>query len=51
MEDIFKIMQQHYQQWEQSPQRQESGYEYEKTFTQMWQAMMLPIFRAGLGQS
>jgi outer membrane PBP1 activator LpoA protein len=50
MEDILKTMQQHYQEWEQNPQRQASGYEYEKTFTQMWQQLGKTVFQQSVGQ-
>jgi hypothetical protein len=49
MEDILKIMQQRYQEWEQNPQRQTSGYEYEKTFTEMWQGLGNKIFQQSIG--
>ena len=50
MEDFLKIMQQHYQEWEQNPQRQSSGYEYEKTFTEMWQTLGNKVLQQSMGK-
>lgn len=50
MEDILKKMQQHYQHWQQNPKRQSSGYEYEKTFTEMWQNLGKEIFQQSIGK-
>jgi hypothetical protein len=50
MEDLLKVMVQCYQEWEQNPQRQASGYEYEKTFTDMWQRLGNKVFQQSLGK-
>ena len=50
MEDILKKMEQYYHQWEQNPQRENSGYEYEKTFTEMWQKLGKEIFQQSIGK-
>ena len=37
------------QEWESSPQRQVSGYEYEKTFVEMWRKLGTEIFQQSIG--
>lgn len=49
MEQILKKMAAKYEEWEHSPNRQKSGYEYEKTFTEMWQSLGSEIFQESLG--
>lgn len=36
-------------QWEHNPQRMESGYEYEKTFVEMWQSLGRDVFQESVG--
>lgn len=50
MENITTIVQQHYQDWEQSRQRQTSGYEYEKSFVEMWKQLGQQVFQQSIGQ-
>ena len=50
MEDILKKMQQHYQEWERNPQRQSSGFDYEKTFTEMWQKLGKEVLQQSIGE-
>lgn len=50
MDEILKKMHQYYQEWEQNPQHQSSGYEYEKTFTEMWQKLGNEIFQQSIGK-
>jgi hypothetical protein len=50
MEEILKLMQQHYQKWEQDPQRESNGYTYEKTFTEMWQKLGKEVLQKSVGK-
>jgi hypothetical protein len=50
MEHLLSIMQKHYQEWEQNPMRQTSGYEYEKSFTEMWQALGNKVLQQSVGK-
>ena len=38
------------QAWESSQQRQVSGYEYEKTFVEMWQKLGAEVFQQSMGE-
>lgn len=49
MENLLQMMQQHYQKWEQNPQRLVSGYDYEKTFTEMWQSLGAKVLQQTMG--
>lgn len=39
-----------YQQWEKSQQGQNSGYDYEKTFVEMWQQLGREMFQQSMGE-
>lgn len=38
-----------YQQWEKSQQGQDSGYDYEKSFVEMWQQLGQQVFQQSMG--
>ena len=50
METIIQTMLSRYQDWENSPEREKSGYLYEKTFTEMWQTLGKEIFQKSIGE-
>lgn len=37
-------------QWENSPERMESGYAYEKTFVEMWQSLGHEVMQQSMGE-
>jgi len=49
MKEILQLMQQHYQKWEQDPQRKSSGYAYEKSFTEMWLKLGQEVLQQSIG--
>jgi hypothetical protein len=50
MEEIIQTMLSRYQDWENSTERQRSGYLYEKTFTEMWQTLGREVFQRSMGE-
>ena len=49
MEEIIQTMLSRYQNWENNPERQRSGYQYEKSFTEMWQTLGREVFQRSIG--
>lgn len=47
--DLLFLFAKKISEWEQNPKRMESGYEYEKTFVDMWQTLGLDIFQESIG--
>ena len=39
-----------YQQWEKSQQGQNNGYDYEKSFVEMWQQLGQEMFQQSMGE-
>jgi hypothetical protein len=50
MEEIIQTMLSRYQNWENNPERQRSGYQYEKSFTEMWQTLGREVFQRSIGE-
>jgi hypothetical protein len=50
MEKIMQMMLTTYQSWETSPERQKSGYMYEKSFTEMWMTLGQEVFQQSMGE-
>jgi hypothetical protein len=50
-EDLTQRMAQQIVQWQVSQQNQTSGYEYEKSFTDLWQELGQEVFQASLGEA
>jgi hypothetical protein len=50
MEEIIAIILSEYQNWENSPERQKSGYQFEKSFTEMWQCTGQKVFQKSIGE-
>jgi hypothetical protein len=50
-EDLTQQIAQQLAQWHLSQQKQTSGYEYEKSFTDLWQKLGQEVFQASLGET
>ncbi len=50
-EDLTQIIAQQLAQWQVSQEKQPSGYEYEKSFTDLWQKLGQEVFQASLGEA
>lgn len=37
------------EEWEKNPERMQSGYDYEKTFVEMWQSLGKDVFQNSIG--
>lgn len=49
-EDLTQQIAQQLAQWHLSQQNQTSGYEYEKSFTDLWQKLGQEVFQLSLGE-
>lgn len=49
-EDLNEKIAQQLKQWQQAQENQTSGYEYEKSFTELWQKLGQEVFQASLGE-
>ncbi|HZJ36942.1 MAG TPA: hypothetical protein VFD29_09985 [Gillisia sp.] len=50
LDKILAIVREHYQQWEQNPDRMNNGYEYESTFEAMTQKISKEMLEVSLGE-
>jgi hypothetical protein len=50
-EDLTQRIAQQLAQWQVSQENQTSGYEYEKSFTDLWQKLGQEVFQASLGEA
>jgi len=49
--DPTKIFEKHYNEWKSNPDRFKSGYNYEKSYTEMMQTVEKEIFQISLGEA
>ena len=49
-EKIAKRLKAAVEAWEKNPERMQSGYEYEKTFVEMWRGLGKEIFQQSVGK-
>lgn len=50
MEDLSKKISEELSKWQKSQSRQEDGYEYEKSFTELWLKLGKEVFQQSLGE-
>lgn len=50
-EDLNEKIAQQLKQWQQVQENQTSGYEYEKSFTDLWQKLGQEVFQLSLGDA
>jgi hypothetical protein len=50
LDKILAIVTEHYQQWEQNPDRMNNGYEFESTFEVMTQKIAKEMLEVSLGE-
>ena len=50
LSEFQNLLSSKYQQWESSQQGQTSGYDYEKTFVEMWQQLGHQLLQEGVGK-
>ena len=48
-EQVLKILEKHYEQWESSAERMKSGYAYESTYADMMQKVEQEILQVSVG--
>lgn len=48
--DPTKIFEKHYNEWKSNPDRFKSGYDYEKSYTEMMQRVEREVFQSSMGK-
>lgn len=51
VQDLTQKIAQRLAQWQQVGQNQTSGYEYEKSFTELWQQLGQEVFQSSVGDN
>lgn len=49
-QELTQKIAQRLEQWQKAQQNQTSGYEYEKSFTELWQQLGKEVFQSSLGE-
>ena len=49
-EKALTLFESYYTQWENSPERMASGYDYERTFVEMMQKVQQEVFQSSVGE-
>jgi hypothetical protein len=47
--EVLSVFESYYSQWETSPERMQSGYDYERTFVEMMQKVQQEVFQRSVG--
>ena len=50
IKQLQALLEEKYQQWESNPLRMQSGYNYEKSFVEMWQQLGQQILQESVGE-
>jgi len=48
-EELLAAFTKKIEEWEKNPERMQSGYDYERTFVEMWQSLGKDVFQDSIG--